>query len=127
LRTTFTGAGDGFGQMHDRNDAAVNVIGHTITLQAVRGINLDIDGVELIASNSMPGTIVIDDVAGGLNVLSATTNDGDITLTATDGDLELNGVVAGGTGNVTASTLGSGNILVGDVLALGGLITLDSV
>ncbi len=64
---------------------------------------------------------------GALTVTLATTTDGDITLSADNGDLTATAVTAGGVGkNITLTTTDSGDIYVGDVTASDGQIIVTS-
>lgn len=135
------------GSIIDRNAGALNVTGSVLTFNAINGIDLDVNGTSMSATVSGTGAITVDDLAGGLAVTSATTNSGSITvntingglvvtsatttsgsinLNAIDGDLALTIVTAGGAGNINASTTTSGDILVGNVSAVGDTITLNA-
>jgi autotransporter-associated beta strand protein len=116
------------GSITDANAAANNVTAGSLTATAATGIDLDTTITTLTSANVTGiGAIDINDLAGGLIVTSATTNDGAITLNATGGDLTLTSVIAGGTGrDITATTTTSGNILVALVDASGDNLSLTA-
>jgi hypothetical protein len=62
-----------------------------------------------------PGSITLDDSAGGLTVTSATTFSGTITLTAAGGNLTLVNIATGNSQDMAGITTGGGDILVGSV------------
>jgi hypothetical protein len=78
------------------------------------------------------GDIAFDQTGGGdLDVQSAVTGSGDITVTVDSGDLTATSVSAGagllGDGDVTLTTTTLGNVLLGGVSALADLVTVNSV
>ncbi len=60
-------------------------------------------------------------------ITTASTNSGSITVIASGGNLTLNSLTAGGPGNISGTTLTSGNILVGSLTADANTVTLTSV
>jgi Ca2+-binding RTX toxin-like protein len=111
-------------------DGTPEVSGGTVSINAGSGIGtasaaLEINASTLTAAVSGAGVINVADTAAGLTVTSATTANGAITLSATSGALTLTNVVATG-GNLIASTLTSGNIIVASATALGNSATFTS-
>ncbi|HRK61876.1 MAG TPA: hypothetical protein PLY88_04930 [Candidatus Omnitrophota bacterium] len=116
------------GSITDANAAASNVTATSLTASAGTGIDLDTTITTLTNANvTGTGAININDLAGGLAVTSATTNNGAITINAAGGNLDATTVTAGGTSrNVTLSTTTSGNVNVGNVTAAGDNIVINS-
>ena len=110
------------GALTDGNGAANNITGSVLTLTAATGLDLDITATLLHASVTGTGAINLSDLAGGLDVLDATTNDGAITLGAIGGNLTLTGVSAGNGGMLNLSTTTSGNIFLDDATTTGNAI-----
>ncbi len=104
------------------SDAAADLVAPELHLQGIQGIGLgnplEIDATTLVTS-TVTGPLSVVDTAGGLQVDSATANDGLIRIVANNGDLRVQTATAGGTGhNVTLTTSGSGDLYVGAVTAL---------
>jgi len=117
------------------SDAGADISANNLTISAVNAIGLggtiEIDATTLTASTSAANAgIDLADVAGGLTVTSAVTStSGAITLSAAGGNLVLTTVNSSGTGaagNVTATTTGSGNIVVDNVFAVSDTLTLTA-
>ncbi|QDU28396.1 Hemolysin, chromosomal [Anatilimnocola aggregata] len=115
------------GSITDANAGLSNVSAVSLSATAAAGIDLDTTITTLTLANvTVAGVINIDDLAGGLTVTSATTNNGSITLNATNGDLTLMSVTAGGSNNILATTTTSGNVLVDEVTATSDIISITS-
>ncbi len=116
----------------DTPDPDADLVGSAMTLQSVFGIGaadaleIDADGT-LIAGASSNGPIRLANLSGPLDVTQATTGLGSIKLSTLNGDLTVHAVTAGGSKNVNLSTFGSGNILLGDVSAVGATVQVNSI
>jgi hypothetical protein len=106
------------GAITDANGAAANVIASTLSATAQTGIDLDTTITTLTLANVLAaGTINIADT-DGLAVTTATTFDGNITLSAIGGTLDVTTVTANGVGaDVQLTTTTSGNVNLGAVTA----------
>jgi hypothetical protein len=115
------------GAITDGNGATVNIVADSLSATAQDGIDLDTTIATLtLASVLGTGNINIADT-DGLIVTSATTaTGGDITLSATGGDLDVTSANAGGTGDIQLTTTTSGNVNVGTVTATGDDVTITS-
>ncbi|HCM43055.1 MAG TPA: hypothetical protein DIS66_07080, partial [Candidatus Omnitrophica bacterium] len=118
------------GAITDNNLAASNITATSLTATSATGIDLDTTITTLTNAN-VTGTGAIDmSNAGAMNVVSATTNNGNISLSADSGNLDLASVAAGapgaGDGDVTLTTTTSGNVNIGDVQARGDNIAVVS-
>ncbi len=103
-------------------DTAADITTGALSLTAGTGIGLlQIDATSLTASVSGAGSLSLADLTGNLSVTSATTSDGDITL-STASSLTATVITAGGDHDLF---LTGGNITVGDVRA-GDTITVNS-
>ncbi|MFM7072401.1 MAG: beta strand repeat-containing protein, partial [Planctomycetota bacterium] len=120
-------------------DAGADVTGTSLTLTAVTGIGvnsgstLEIDAVvgsaagQLTASVSGAGALDVQDTAGGLNVVSATTSNGAVTIAAVGGDLSVSSATAGGSStNMTLTKTTSGNITLTNLTNTGDRVTVNS-
>ncbi len=114
------------------DDPGADLSSATMTLTAVSGIgfgnNLEINATGPITANVTGiGPLALSDVAGGLEVTSATTADGLVRLIASNGDLIVHSAFAGGTArNATLNTFGTGNVRVGSVHADDGTISMTT-
>jgi len=114
-------------------DPAADLIADDMNLTAANGIGqsaqIEIDasaagGMGLTADVTGTGMIDLFDTTGGLRVLSATTNDGDIRIIS-DGNLLLETVDAGGASDVFGQSI-NGNVTADDVQAVDDTVTLIS-
>ncbi len=110
------------------SDPEADLTATTLDLQSVSGVGspgrLQVEADDLSATVSSSGSIGIDDLSGGLNVLTATTPLGGVSLSATGGDLTLVDVSNGTIFPLDASTYQSGDIVVG--LVSGPTVLLTS-
>jgi hypothetical protein len=114
------------GAITDANGAAANMIASTLSATAQSGIDLDTTITTLTLADVLAaGTINIADT-DGLAVTTATTFDGNITLGATGGTLDVTTVTAGGAGDIQLTTTTSGNVNLGAVTAAGNTVSITS-
>ncbi len=111
-------------------DSAADILATNVSLSAVSGIGSNTNALELDASNASAqvtgaGAIYLTDVAGAIT-FDASTSDGLITLLATGGDLQTGTVNAGGIGRNVTLTSTAGGVRLGDVQAVGDLVTVTS-
>ena len=112
-------------------DVDSDVTADTLNATAGTGIDLDTTIVSLSALVTGAGAINVSDVAGGLNVLSATTlGVGTITLAAAGGNLALGSVSANSGASavsLTASTASITDLNGGTVNVLASTLTMSAV
>jgi len=106
------------GAILDGNGSANNVTANSLAVTVATGIGLDTT-INTLTSASLTGAGGINISNNGpLSVANATTTNGSIALNATNGDLDITSVNAGGAGaGVTLSTTTSGNVNLGFVTA----------
>ncbi|MEW6486101.1 MAG: filamentous hemagglutinin N-terminal domain-containing protein, partial [Pseudomonadota bacterium] len=112
------------GTITDTGDVnqAIDIIANNLTLSSASGIgtagppatnSLEIDATSLSAQVTGPGIIYIRDLAGGLTVTSATTNNGNIEIEASGnsaGAIDLTvGTITAGAGGADTATLTAAN------------------
>ncbi len=134
---------------------AGTVTGNTLDLDAAQGIVATLAGSSISADNNTTGNVDLDNTAPGavtvtslttlgtgfvqfdqtgnesLQVNTATTNDGNVTITNTGNaaadTLTVTTVTAGGTGDIQLTTNTRGDVVVnGDLTATTNTITVDS-
>jgi fibronectin-binding autotransporter adhesin len=104
------------GAITDNNGALNNILSNTLTISAATGIDSDTNITTLTSADvSGTGDIDINDLAGGLNVTTATAAAGNITINANGGNLNV--TVANASDNLNLSTTTSGDVNVNDVTA----------
>jgi|GEM_PF-1593225 len=112
------------GAIMDNNGVTNNITATSLNATAATGIDLDTTITTLnLANVTGTGAIEINDLAGSLDVTSATTNNGMITISAAGGNLTVTALSAGTNGAVNLST--PRDIAVNDV-STGGKLTLTS-
>ncbi|MEI7702804.1 MAG: hypothetical protein WCK86_23610, partial [Planctomycetia bacterium] len=115
---------------------AANGIGNSVTLNlSAAEVSADSTNGSVSFSNSVAsnysslstGTGDITVTAEGLSTFTQVqTTSGSITLSVNNGTLAATEVTAGGSGNVTLSTTGTGDVQVGAITATGNRVTLNS-
>ena len=117
-------------------DGGVDIDGEDVNLTAATGIGasgtIEIDAFGtsahgLTASVTGTGNIDVSDRTGTLRVLSATTNDGSITIDAAAGNLTVESATAGGANNLTLTTTGgTRDITIQDLDASGDTVIVTA-
>lgn len=116
------------GAILDGNAAGtVNITAPTLTLSAATGIVLDVLSTTVASASvtGVGGALQIRDLAGGLAVTSATSNNGSINLQADAGALSATSVAAG-SGAIDLRTVTSGTVSVGSVTTTGSLVIVSA-
>ncbi len=100
-------------------DGSSDLTAVNLSLSASSGIGssgkIEIDAQNLTAAVTGTGTLDLADLAGGLSATLVTTQNGALSLSAAGGDLTLVDVRSTGAFDVTATTVTSGDLLVGQV------------
>ena len=105
----------------DTNGAVTNITSDTLTITAVSGIELDTNIHTLNAEVTGTGNIIIDE-ADGITLANVLTDDGDIIITASNGDIGVFYVRAEGLDGDITLIANSGSIIMN-----GSLTAFDDI